>query len=201
MALTPRPRAQLPAELGRLLWVRTRRGPGARSPRWGGGAGTKGRRTAEPFLNKDWVGGGLSLGSPPPAAPAAPTQSEAGGGSMAGARAALPSLLLQLASLALAARGESGRPACAPTSVSAPQSVGRGQTASPAPPGLPVPGRPRSSLSPYSPSVGEQSRGRGGQAGDPGSGRVLMPSLPRSPEQQRSRGCPGIWVSEVNYLY
>jgi hypothetical protein len=43
---------------------------GVRSPRCDRGAGTKGRRTAEPSLNKDWVGGGLSLRTPPPAAPA-----------------------------------------------------------------------------------------------------------------------------------
>lgn len=64
------PLTQLPAELERLQWVRILRGIGVRSPRWGRRAGTKGRRTAEPSLNKDWVGGGLSLRTPPPAAPA-----------------------------------------------------------------------------------------------------------------------------------
>lgn len=43
---------------------------GAPFPRWARGTDTKGRRTAETSLNKDWVGGGLSLRTPPPAAPA-----------------------------------------------------------------------------------------------------------------------------------
>lgn len=49
---------------------------------------------------------------------------------MAGARAALLLLLLllHLWNLALAARGESGRPGCAPTSRSAQQTVGPGRT-------------------------------------------------------------------------
>ena len=66
---------------------------------------------------------------------------------MAGARAALLPLLLHLGSLALAARGESERPGCAPTYGSAQQTVGPGQTTSPSPPGLRVAGRPWCSLS------------------------------------------------------
>lgn len=133
-------------------------GPRGRSPWWGGGAGTKGRRTAEPSLNKDWVGGGLSLRSPPPAAPAEHRSTA----SMAGARAALLlPLLLQLGSLALAARGESRCPGCAPTSVSTQQTVGQGQTTSPAPPGLLVPGQPGCSLSLRAPRRWA-SRGRWG---------------------------------------
>lgn len=79
---------------------------------------------------------------------------------MAGARAALLPLLLHLGNLALAARGESGRPGCAPTSDSAQQIVGPGQTTSPAQPGLRVSPAGLGALSLSSPSVDEQGGGR-----------------------------------------
>lgn len=156
-------------------------GWGVRRPRWDRGAGTKGRRTAEPSLNKDWVGGGLSLRTPPPAAPAgAETYSEAGRASMAGARTALLPLLLHLGSLALAARGESERPGCAPTSGSTQQTVGPGQTTFPSPPGLRVAGRPWCTLSVF-PVGGRAGWGQRGQTGVAELGRVLLWSLPNSP--------------------